>query len=165
MDFEGFAELSAKLSQLADPKDQKKALAEAVRTPMRQVMLKARGNLTGRKISPGNRKLHLTYRGRYVSSGFASRNLRVIVKHSRQQKGSATAILSTRKEAYYVLQFHELGTRNLRKREWLVPAFESAGGEMVRGVGAVMRARIDRIAKARAAGAKPGTIRPPRGSR
>jgi HK97 gp10 family phage protein len=158
-EWEGMAELELKLRELADPKKQAAVLRAAVREPMKEVMELARGNITAAGVSPGDRGLHKTYKGRLVSRGFALRSIRMITKMSKD-KQSASAILGVRKEAYYALQFHELGTSKMRARPWLVPALEQSKDETVRGVGDILRKRIERIAKARARGAKPGTIRP-----
>jgi HK97 gp10 family phage protein len=155
--WEGIAELEKKLRELGDPKQQANTLRAAVRGPMREVMAQARVNIS--QVSPGDRGLHKTYRGRLVSRGFAARNIKMITKMSRD-KQSASAILGVKTEAYYALQFHELGTSKLRARPWLVPAFEQSKDDAVRQIGAVLRARIERIAKARASGATPGSIRP-----
>jgi len=158
VEWEGLAELEKKLKELADPKKQAAVLRAAVREPMKQVMERAKANITAVGISPGERALHKTYKGRLVSRGFALRSIRMITKMSKD-KQSASAILGVRKEAYYALQFHELGTSRLRARPWLVPAFEQSKDDAVRDIGFVLRKRIERIAKARARGAKPGSIR------
>src|SRR5690606_28792526 len=85
---EGVAELSAKLSALANPKEQASALRASVRKPMREVMRKAQTNIG--KLSPGKRALHRTYKGRLVSKGFALRSIRMIVAMSKD-KQRATA--------------------------------------------------------------------------
>lgn len=148
-DLEGYAELSKQLSALADPKQQASALRESVRKPMNQVKKAAQASIA--QISPGKTDIHRTYKGRLVGAGFASRSLRVVVKMSKN-KQSATALLGVRKEAFYAVQFHELGTAYISKRPWLVPAFEAQKDPAIRGIGDVLKKRIERIAKMRAAG-------------
>lgn len=145
---EGVAELTAQLRALADPKQQLSTLKAAVRNPMRKVERQARLNIAA--ISPGKRAMHRTYRGRLVTAGFAARSIRTIVKVSRD-KQSATAILGVKAEAFYALQFLELGTAYIPATPWLLPAFESLHDEMLRGVASVMRERVERIAKMRVA--------------
>jgi len=146
---EGTKELTAKLRELASPKEQAATLRAAVRTPMRAVMSRAQANISS--ISPGKRQLHRTYKGRLVSAGFAARNLRMIVKLSKD-KQMAQAVLGVRAEAFYALQFFELGTAKIPKQPWLIPAFVGSRDPMVQGVAEVMRQRIERIAKKRAGG-------------
>lgn len=145
-ELEGVAELSAKLRALADPKQQAMTLRAAVRTPMKKVEKRARANIA--RISPGKAEMHRTYKGRLVSAGFASRSLRTIVKMSRD-KQSASALLGVRREAFYALQFFELGTAYIPKQPWLVPTFEGMKDQSLREIGIVMRKRIEKIAKQR----------------
>ena len=142
---EGAPELYAKLRELASDKELAKSLGAAVRAPMREVMKKAKSNL--QKISPGATALHKTYKGRIVSSGFAQRSVRMIV--TKFKNGKVAAVLGVRKEAFYVLQFWELGTSKLPSIPWLQPAFFSSRNEQIKGVGAVMKERIEQIAKSR----------------
>lgn len=138
-----------KLRELASPKEQAAALRASVREPMKQVMQIAQANIA--KISPGKRDLHRTYKGRLVSAGFASRNIRLIVVMSKD-KQSAWALLGVRKEAFYALQFFELGTAYISKQPWLLPAFFSSKDRSVQGVAAVLLERIEKIARKRAGG-------------
>jgi HK97 gp10 family phage protein len=150
-ELEGVAELSAKLRALADPKQQAMTLRAAVRTPMKKVEKRARANIA--RISPGKAEMHRTYKGRLVSAGFASRSLRTIVKMSRD-KQSASALLGVRREAFYALQFFELGTAYIPRQPWLVPAFEGMKEQSLREIGIVMRKRIEKIAKQRMLGGR-----------
>ncbi len=150
-ELEGVAELSAKLRTLADPKQQAATLRASVRTPMKKVERQARVNIA--RISPGKTEVHRTYKGRLVSAGFASRSLRTITKMSRD-KQSASALLGVRREAFYALQFFELGTAYIPRQPWLVPAFEGMKEQSLREIGIVMRKRIDRIAKQRMLGGR-----------
>lgn len=147
---EGVADLTAKLRALASPKEQAATLRAAVRTPMREVMRLAKVNIA--RVSPGQRPLHRTYKGRIVSAGFAARNVRMIVKMSKD-KQKAQAILGVRAEAFYALQFLELGTAKIASRPWLQPAFSQSRDQVVRLVGETLKARIDRIAKSKHGGA------------
>lgn len=117
----GVKELQAKLRKMADPKDQAKALRASVSAPQHKTAKVARANIS--KISPGKRQDHRTYLGRIVSAGFASRN--VIVRTAlNRAKTAAWSKLGVRKEAYYAINFFELGTAKLPRQPWLVPAFE-----------------------------------------
>jgi HK97 gp10 family phage protein len=143
---EGYAELQRKLRSLASPKQQSDALRASVRTPMREVMKRAKVAIG--KISPGKRQLHRTYKGRLVSSGFASRNMRVIVVSSKD-KQAAWALLGVRKEAFYALQFFELGTAYIQKQPWLTPTFYAMKAQSIAGIATVMRKWIDKVAKSK----------------
>lgn len=147
-DLEGYSDLTKKLAELASPKEGLSALREAVRKPMRGVMKVAQANIS--KISPGKADIHRTYKGRLVGAGFASRSLRMDVKVSKD-KSSASALLGVRKEAFYAVQFFELGTALIPKQPWLVPALEASKEEAIRNVGKTLKARIEKIAKKRAA--------------
>jgi hypothetical protein len=143
---EGYEALQKKFEALTSPKDQAKVLRASVREPMKDVQRLARANLS--KISPGARDLHRTYKGRLVSRGYASRNMRLIVSMSKDMK-AAFALLGVRAEAYYVLQFFERGTATIPKQPWLWPAFIQSTDSMIRRVGEVMLERIEKVAKSR----------------
>lgn len=142
---EGAPELYRKLRALASDKELSQALQAAVRAPMRETFKRAKANL--QKISPGATQLHKTYKGRWVSSGFAQRSVRLIV--TKFKDGKCAAVLGVRKEAFYVLQFWELGTSKLAAIPWLQPAFFASRNDNIKGVGVVMTERIERIAKGR----------------
>jgi hypothetical protein len=141
---EGTRELERKLRELADPRKQLNVLRASVRNPMNKTDKVARSNIA--KISPGKTLFHKTYKGRIVGAGFASRNVKVVVKTSKD-KQSVSALLGVAPEAYYALQFFELGTAFIPKQPWLMPAFESQKDEMLKGVAATLRKRIETIAK------------------
>ena len=141
---EGVAALTRQLKELGDPKAQAATLRAAVRTPMRAVMAKA--NIAS--FSPGQTDIHRTYKGRMVGAGFAARSIRIKIQLSRD-KEAAFAFLGVAPEAFYAVQFFELGTAHIAKQPWLVPAFESSQNAMVQGIADEMRKRIERIAKQR----------------
>lgn len=67
-------------------------------------------------------ELHRTYKGNLVFGGFASRSIR---KSTRVRKdGVIDVTITTRREAFYAVQFVELGTRKQDAQPWLVPALE-----------------------------------------
>lgn len=144
----GTAELVAKLRELASEKEQRAALVEAIRKPMKEVLARAQSNIS--VVSPGKTPLHRTYKGRLVSSGFASRGVQMRVKYDK--RGRAVGVVGIHREAFYALSFFELGTAHIPARPWLLPAFHNTRSETVRQVGEVLKARIERIAKKRASG-------------
>jgi HK97 gp10 family phage protein len=143
---EGVAALTRQLKELGDPKAQAATLRAAVRTPMRAVMAKAKANIAS--FSPGQTDIHRTYKGRMVGAGFAARSIRIKIQLSRD-KEAAFAFLGVAPEAFYAVQFFELGTAHIAKQPWLVPAFESSQNAMVQGIATELRKRIERIAKQR----------------
>lgn len=86
-----------------------------------------------------------TYTGRLVGPGFAKRNIRVISVLSKD-KTTATAILGVRKEAYYAVQFVELGTSKMAAQPWLRPAFYGSGAAQQEGIVAYLQKRVNKIA-------------------
>lgn len=141
----GVKELSAALEELKNftKKDGKSALRAAVAVPMRKVKSKAQGALA--KFSPGKTLLHRTYRGRMVGAGFASRNLRMIVKFNAAGT-SATAVLGVRAEAFYAVQFFEKGTAKIAKQPFLVPSLETSKETAAADAGAAFKKRILAVA-------------------
>lgn len=145
----GARELSAKLTAMADPKKAAQALKASVAKPMQKVARVARGNLT--RISPGKAPFHRTYQGRLVSAGFASRN--VIVRTSiNRSKTAAFAQLGVRKEAFYAINFFELGTATIGAQPWLVPAFDAQRSATLSGVTASLRESVTKHAKGGSSG-------------
>ena len=74
---------------------------------------------TGRTVDPYPIK---TYKGRLRTPGFAKRNLARKAKLSKD-RSSVRVMLGVRPEAFYAVQFIELGTSKIPKRPWLEPAF------------------------------------------
>lgn len=145
----GVRDLHRKLSRLASAKEGAKALRDSVATPMRAVRKLAKVNLAA--VSPGVAEFHTTYRGRIVSRGFAARSL-VVLTGLNKAKTAAFSKLGVKREAFYALQFFELGTATIPKREWLVPAFEAQRSASLTAIGATLKKHIEKIARSRAAG-------------
>lgn len=149
----GVAELSAKLEALTD-KVKGEALRQSVREAAKPVAEAARARL------PVGKRAHKTYKGKLVPPGYARMSLRLKTWVSRD-KAAAVAMIGVAPDAYYALQFVELGTSKMDAQPWLVPAFEANRSPMLTDVGTALRNRIERIARARAApGYVPGSIRP-----
>lgn len=87
-----------------------------------------------------------TYKGRLVAPGFTSRS---IVRSSRlsRDKTFVKVSLGVRKEAFYALQFIELGTSKIPKRPWLEPSFRSSIGQVDVDFQQRLRKLIDRAAR------------------
>jgi HK97 gp10 family phage protein len=139
---DGVAELNRKLNLLADPKENAKVLRQSAGAAMRVVQKEARARV------PQGSVAHKTYKGRLVAPGFARRSLRVVTS---AKDGTATARLGVRAEAFYALQFIELGTSKIPRTPWLVPAFEAKKDDALQALSDAMRVRIEKIAKRSAA--------------
>lgn len=140
----GVAELQRKLKKMADPKDQAKALRASVSVPQHKTAKVARANLA--RISPGKRQDHRTYLGRIVSAGFASRN--VIVRTAlNRAKTAAFSKLGVRKEAFYAINFFELGTSKMGAQPWLRPAFEGRRSAALKDMADSLRKSVTKYAR------------------
>lgn len=140
---EGTRELSRQLAELGKATSGrvlKAAVGEAMLPTFRQAL----------STVPVGTRPHRTYKGRMVEPGFAQQNLRLKTWVSRD-KSAAAAMVGVAPEAYYVLQFIELGTSRIPAAPWLTPAFESNKDAGVRIIAQEMRTRIERIARRRAA--------------
>jgi hypothetical protein len=138
MSLEGAALLDAKLRELADPKINSAVLRAGVVAGMRKVLTKAKSTV------PIGTVAHKTYKGRLVGPGFASRSLRVKGSVSRD-KQKATALLGVAPEAFYAVQFIELGTSKYPATPWLVPAFESMQEEAQAALRDAMFKRLTKV--------------------
>lgn len=136
---EGLKELSDQLSKL-----EKNAGGKALRSALFQsslpVVKKARVN------APVGAVPHKTYKGRLVSPGFLSRN---IARKSRLSKDRRTAFvfIGVKPEAFYGLQFLELGTSRIRKRPWLSKSLELSQGEVIQRFKERLKKKIEQLAK------------------
>lgn len=140
---EGAAELDRKLAALADPKDTGKVLRSGVGSALRTVAKKkAEAN------APQGDEAHRTHKGRLVAPGFASRSLTVKTFLSRD-KQKAIGLLGVRSEAFYALQFIELGTKHIAAQPWLEPAFQSSKTAMLKRLIYAMQRRYRKIAALR----------------
>lgn len=138
--FIGFDVLAKKLTTLSDPVESGKAMRTAVRQAMNDVK-KTAAQLMPQGIDP-----HRTYKGRLVAPGFARRSLRVISKLDKS-KNMAYALLGVRAEAYYAVQYVELGTQKMQAQPWLRPAFLGSTDPTIRMVGQGIFDWIEDLAK------------------
>jgi len=89
---------------------------------------------------------HRTYKGRDVRPGFARKSVRAIVAVNRD-KTVATAVLGVRAEAFYAVQFVELGTSKTPAQPWLRPAFQSSEQSAISEFSATLRTSITEEAR------------------
>lgn len=141
---DGVSDLTSKITELG-AKLASRELKGVVKQAMQEPLHVARSNI------PVGTQAHFTYRGRLVSPGYALSTLRVEVTIDKRQ-GAAVAFLGVGREAFYALQFVELGTSKMAARPWLVPAFVQSENQMLSGIRDELVKRVERIAKKRAAG-------------
>lgn len=78
-----------------------------------------------------------THKGRLRTPGFTKRNVARKSTLSRDGR-SVKVMLGVRPEAFYAIQFIELGTSKIPKRPWLEPAFRKS----INDVDALFRQRL-----------------------
>jgi HK97 gp10 family phage protein len=89
-----------------------------------------------------------TYKGRLRTPGFAKRNIARKAKVSKDRR-SVRVMLGVRPEAFYAVQFIELGTSKIPKRPWLEPSFRNSIPEVNSRFKERLKALIDKAAKAK----------------
>jgi HK97 gp10 family phage protein len=136
---DGFAELSKKLSRLADGMDLK-VIRRAARSAMLPVVKEAE-----RRI-PKSDEPHNTYRGRLVAPGFASRNIKRVAKVNKR-RGVVEVKVGVASEAFYAAQFQERGTKYQPAQPWLEPALEAKQDEVVDRFKAQLKKIIEKEAR------------------
>lgn len=141
---EGVRELTGQLTELG-AKLATRELRGTVKTALGEAEHKARARM------PQGSEPHKTYRGRLVSPGFALSTLHIEVSLNKRT-GAVVATLGVGREAFYVVQFVELGTADMPAQPWLRPSFEESEDAMLRSIADELRQRIEKIAKRRAAG-------------
>ena len=127
MPIQGFKKLSKQLSALG-PAVGGKALRSAATSAMLPALKEARQSAPvaappyyygGGGKDPYPKRTH---KGRLVTPGFTQRNVRRRSRLSRDKR-TVRVFLGVDSEAFYALQFIELGTSRQPKRPWLEPAF------------------------------------------
>lgn len=136
---EGVAQLTRQLTALGKLEDGK-ALRDSARAGMKATFDRAKQNIPVGDIE------HRTYRGRLVAPGFAKRSLKLVVRLSKD-KQKATAIVGVAAEAFYIVQFTELGTSQESAQPWLRPAFYGTLEQQKAGIASGLRKAIEKAAK------------------
>lgn len=142
----GAAELDRKLAELGAVAGER-VMNGAMRAALRVVKTEAEAAAKGLNESG---RAHRTYKGRLVAPGFASRSLRVVMVRQKATN-RFRAVLGVRREAFYAVQFLEVGveSRGIPRGLWLTGAYtrtqEGAQKKLVDN----LRARIERAAKGR----------------
>ncbi len=146
MALEGVAALTRQLEELGKAV-KGKALRSAVRAGGNAVKKVAKANI------PVGKAAHKTHKGRLVAPGFSQRSVRVVTKLDRTGE-KATAAIGVRSEAFYAVQFVELGTSEMPAHPWLRPAMESTRDEQQRAIGKALKKAIEREARKRSGAGK-----------
>jgi HK97 gp10 family phage protein len=141
----GFDELAKKLQTLSDPKEIGKVLKAVVTEAMRDT------KKTAEALIPTGIDPHKTYKGRLVTPGFAKRSIRVVSRLDKK-RGAAYAVLGVLAEAFYAVQFVELGTSKMVAQPWLRPAFAASKDPNIRKIAEGMREWIVGIARKHSTG-------------
>jgi HK97 gp10 family phage protein len=94
---------------------------------------------------PQGTEPHKTYRGRLVAPGYALTTLHVETSLNKRT-GAAYARLGVGREAFYAVQFVELGTAHAPAQPWLRPAFEMTEDEQLKILRDELKARAEKAA-------------------
>jgi len=137
----GLKELSKKLDKLSEL-DRGKVIRSGANAAAALVVRKARENVPTGSIP------HKTYKGRLVSPGFLSRSIKKTAKLSRDRQSIFVSI-GVKSEAFYGLNFVELGTSRQSPRPWLRPALESSKTQAIAIMREKILANIEKIASKR----------------
>lgn len=108
---EGVAALTKQLEQLGSL-DNGAALKRCVKSGINEAFKVAQ------QIIPVGTKPHRLQNGLLVNYGYAKSALRTI-STINSAKNVASGILGVRKQAFYILQYIELGTRKMRAQPWI----------------------------------------------
>lgn len=151
MSISGYKELSAQLKALGSAVGGSalRSAANAAMTPAVEAATAAAPvanppyNYGNRTVDPYPKK---TYKGRRVAPGFTSRS---IVKNTKLDKTRTfvKVSLGVRREAFYAVQFLELGTSKIPKRPWLEPAFRGAKDAVDKRFRELLKLRTDAAAR------------------
>jgi HK97 gp10 family phage protein len=147
----GYRELSRKLSAMGAAvggKTLRSAAMSAMLPALRAAQAQAPKGEPPYQV--GNRSVDpypvKTHKGRLRTPGFASRNVSRKSRLSRDKR-SVRVMLGVRPEAFYAIQFIELGTSRIPKRPWLEPAFRSSLPAVDSRLQSELKKRIDKAAK------------------
>lgn len=139
MSLEGVSDLMRRLDALGKLEDGK-ALRRSVAAGGRVVVARAKA------LIPKGVDAHRTYRGRLVAPGFASRSIRAVTTLTKD-KQKAAVLVGVRNEAFYAVQFVEIGTARMEKQPWLRPAFQSTLDAQQQAIAESLRKSIIKAAK------------------
>lgn len=135
----GLADADKKLRQLGAVASVP-IMKKAVRAGIRPALQRAR------QTAPKGSVAHRTYKGRLVAPGFGSRSIRTITTVS-QDKRTFSAALGVRQEAFYMVNFIEIGTAKMPAQPWLRPAMAATKDQQEVEFAEVVLSEIRKITK------------------
>lgn len=137
-DIKGFKELSKQLSKLGSAAGGR-ALRNSAKASMRPALRAAKANVPVGSLDYNGKNPYpqLTYKGNEKNRGHAKRSIKLTSYLSRDKR-RAGASVGVEAEAFYALQFVELGTAYIAKNPWLTPAFRSS----VPAIDALLKVKI-----------------------
>lgn len=121
--------------------DDGRAIRAAVTAGIKPARERAKG------LIPVGVDAHRTYKGRLVAPGFAQRSIGTRTRLSKD-KQKATASLGVAREAFYAVNFVEIGTAKMPARPWLRPALESTQSQAEGAIADSLRRTVKRASKA-----------------
>lgn len=136
---EGVAKLTKQLQSLGKL-DDGKALRAAVRAGIQPAFERAA------QAIPIGTEAHRTYRGLLVAPGFAHSQIKRATTINAD-KNIASAVLSVSKEAYYAVNFVEIGTRYQPPQPWLRNSFTEQRDAMEEKLRASLQRSLDKAIK------------------
>lgn len=95
-------------------------------------------------LIPTSAEKHKSYLGHELPPGFAKASIRIITRQ-RSDKQAVTAIMGVRKEAYYAVQFVEIGTAKQQAQPWLRPSMASTASAQADSVAQDFKTRILKV--------------------
>lgn len=95
-------------------------------------------------LIPVSAEKHKSYLGHELPPGFAKASIRIITRQ-RSDKQAVTAVMGVRKEAYYAVQFVEVGTSKQQAQPWLRPAFASTASAQADSVADDFKTRVLKV--------------------
>jgi len=128
----GLKELSDQLGKL-----QATIAAKALRQSVQNATLPATRAM--KLAAPVGTVAHRTYRKRLVAPGFLKRSIRAI---SFIKRGTASALIGVKREAFYGVQFVDRGTKKMGEKKWFKSVFESQRDAMESRLVEQLKAKI-----------------------
>lgn len=125
--------------------DDGRIIRSATRAAGNKALAAARAAAPERTTDAGG-VMRRTYKGREVGPGFGKRSVKQVVILSKD-KQLAAALIGVAPEAFYMVNFVEVGNSFQAPRPWLVPAFEASRSEALKSMSRSMASALRRIIK------------------
>lgn len=152
----GVKELAKALDQLGQ-KAGGRILANSLRAAAKVVTTQAESSFPKNKYKRKHwvgRNLKKGKQGFEVYPPFARTQIRSKVRQYKNKQG-AYALVGVTPDAFYALQFVELGTSKQAKQPWLVPAFTNTSGQQIDTIKSRLGKDISKEAQRQAARNRP----------